>query len=292
MQKLLAFIVAKRHWFLFIFFEIVSIVLIYRNNVYQQNRMLSTANVVTGYIMSVSSNIFSYFDLREANQELLERNSKLETEVATLRELLYRQEADTTSFEQVFLKDTVFADSLFHGDIQYNYIPVGVVSNSTNYINNYITINKGTNDGIRPDMGVVSPYGVVGIVMTVGDHYSVILSLLNVKFNVNCKVLQTNYFGALSWKGGDIRYAYLEQLPTHSTFQAGDTIVTSGNSAVFPPGIMVGIVESYEKQDDDNFYSLKVRLTSDFQALRVLYVIDNRLQKERQDVEREARKND
>lgn len=292
MQKLLAFIIAKRHWFLFIFCEIVSIVLIYRNNVYQQNRMLSTANVVTGYLSSVSSAVLSYFDLQKANQELLERNSELEAEVTALRGQLYHREADTTLFEQVFLTDTVFIDSLFKGDYQYDYIPVGVVSNSTNYLNNYITINKGARDGIRPDMGVVSPRGVAGIVTTVDEHYSVVLSLLNVKFNVNCKVLQTNYFGALSWKGDDIRYAYLEQLPTHSTFQEGDTIVTSGNSAVFPPGIMVGIVESYDKQDDDNFYSLKVRLASDFQTLRVLCVIDNRLQKEQQEIEREARKND
>jgi rod shape-determining protein MreC len=292
MQKLLAFIIAKRHWILFIFFEIVSFVLIYRNNTYQQNRMLSGANVVTGYFMSVSGAVFSYFDLQNANQELLKRNSELEAEVTALRGQLSRLEADTTSFGQVFLRDTVFADSLFREAFQYNYIPVGVVSNRTNYVNNYITVDKGANDGIRPDMGVVSPQGLVGIVTTVGEHYSVVLSLLSVKFNVNCKVLQTDYFGALSWKGGDIRYAYLEQLPTHSTFQTGDTIVTSGNSAVFPPGIMVGIVESHDKQNDDNFYSLKVRLASDFQTLRMLCVIDNRLHKEQRDVEKEARKND
>lgn len=292
MQKLLAFIITKRHWILFIFCEIVSFVLIYRNNVYQQNMMLSSANAVTARISSVSSTVFSYFDLQNVNQVLLERNGALEMEVFRLREQLQAFAVDSTSFEQVFLKDTVLTDSLFHDEYIYNLIPAGVVNNSITYMNNYITINKGRRDGIYPDMGVVSPQGVVGIVTTVSDNYAVVISLLNMKFNVSCKVQHTNYFGPLSWKGGDVHYAYLEQLPTHATFQQGDTIVTSGYSAFFPPGVMVGVVESYDKQNDDNFYSLKVRLSADFQSLSVLCVIDNRLQREQQEIEKEARKND
>lgn len=292
MQKLLAFIVAKRHWILFILCEIISFVLIYRNNAYQRNMLLSSANVVTGNISSVSSRVFSYFDLQKVNQELLERNSLLEMEVIRLHEQANSRTIDSTSFTQVFLADTVLPDSLFRGDYVYKYITAGVVNNSITYLNNYITINKGYNDGVRPDMGVVSPRGLVGIVTTVDEHFSVVISLLNVKFKVNCKVQHTNYFGALSWKGGDVEYAYLEQLPTHATFQVGDTIVTSGYSAVFPPGVMVGVVESYEKENDDNFYSLKVRLATDFQSLSVLCVIDNGLQKEQKEIEMEAKKND
>ncbi len=292
MQKLLAFIVAKRHWFIFILCEVISFVLIYKNNVYQRNMMLSSANVITGSISSVSNTVFSYFDLQKVNQELLARNSLLEMEVLKLRAQLDGIAIDSTSFSQVFLKDTVFVDSLYGENSVYKYIMAGVVNNSTTYMHNYITINKGANDGIRPDMGVVSPQGLVGIVATVNDHYSVIISLLNVKFKVNCKVQHTNYVGALSWKGGTAEYAYLEQLPTHATFQIGDTIVTSGYSAVFPPGIMVGVVESYSKQNDDNFYSLKVRLATDFYSLNALCVIDNGSQAEQREIEREARKND
>lgn len=292
MQKLLAFIIAKRHWILFVFCEIVSLVLIYRNNVYQQNRLLSSANVVIARILSISNTVSAYFDLQEVNHDLLERNSALEAEVVGLRAQMLRLTADATSFDALFLKDTVLPDSLFKVDHQYHFIPANVVNNSTNYVNNYITINKGSKDGLRPDMGVVSPHGVVGIITTVGTSYSVVISLINIKFNVSCRVQHTNYFGPLSWKGGDVRYAYLEQLPTHATFEAGDTIVTSGYSAAFPPGIRVGMVESYDKQDDDNFYSLKVRLATDFQALNVLYVIDNGLQEEQLAVEREAKKND
>ena len=292
MRKLLEFIVAKRHWILFIFCEIISFVLIYRNNIYQHNMMLTSANAIAGRISSASSTVFSYFDLQKVNHELLERNSELEMEVIRLREQVYRKTTDSTSFDQVFLKDTVFTDSLFTGNYTYKYITAGVVNNSITYVNNYITINKGYDDGIRPDMGVVSPHGIVGIVSTVGDHFSVVISLLSAKFKVSCKVLNTSYFGVLSWKGGDVKYAYLEQLPTHATFSVGDTVVTSSNSAIFPPGVIVGIVENYDKEGDDNFYSLKVRLTTDFQSLNALCIIDNSLQKEQKAIEQEARKND
>ena len=292
MRKLLEFIVAKRHWILFLFCEIISFVLIYRNNLYQRNIMLTSANTVAGHISSVSGTVFSYFDLQNVNNELLERSSLLEMEVVRLREQLSRNVVDSISTDQVILRDTVLTDSLLTKDYIYKYIPAGVVNNSTAYMNNYITINKGTADGIRSDMGVVSPRGIVGIVTTVGDHFSVVISLLNVKFRISCKVLSTNYFGTLSWKGGDVKYAYLEQLPTHATFQIGDTIVTSRNSAVFPPGVMVGVVDSYDKESDDNFYSLKVRLSTDFQSLSALYVIDNTLQREQREIEQEARKND
>jgi len=294
MQKLLAFLVAKRHWILFFLCLIISFVLIYRNNAYQQNMMLSSANAVAGNMALVSNRVFSYFDLQKVNQELLERNSLLEMEVIRLRKQAEDRIVDSTSFGQVFLTDTVLPDTLFrgNGNYTYDYITAGVVNNSTTYLNNYITLNKGYNDGVRPDMGVVSPQGVVGVVTTVNDHFSVAISLINVKFRVSCKVLNANYFGPLSWKGGDVKYAYLEELPTHAVFQVGDTVVTSGNSAIFPPGIMVGIVEDYSKQHDDNFYSLKVRLATDFYSLNALCVIDNRLQKEQKEIEQEAKKND
>ena len=292
MQKLFEFIIAKRHWFLFILCEIISLILIYRNNVYQQNMIFTAANTVAGNISSVSGKVFSYFDLQEVNRSLLERNSFLEMEVIKLREQFYNKEINSTTLDGVFLNDTVLSDSLFSDNFTYRYIPVGVVNKSVTYMNNYITINKGLSDGIRPDMGVVSPQGVVGIVSTANEHFSVVISLLNLKSKVSCKVLNTNYSGSLSWKGGNVGYAYLEQLPTHATFSEGDTIVTSGYSAIFPSGIMVGIVESFDKQSENNFYSLKVRLATNFHSLSALYVIDNGKQDLQKEVEMEASKND
>jgi rod shape-determining protein MreC len=292
MRKLLAFLAAKRHWILLIFCEIISFVLIYRNNEYQRNVMLSSANTVTGSLSSISKRIFSYFDLQRVNEQLMERNNLLEMEAIYLRAKIREIERDTVVFKRAFLKDTVINDSLYFKDSQYEYITANVVKNSTIRASNYITINKGYEDGIRPDMGVISPFGVTGIVKTVSKNFSSVISLLNPNFNIYCKLMNSHYFGPLSWDGADIRFAYMKELPTYAIFQIGDSVVTSGYSSIFPPGVLIGVVESFGKQRDDNFYSLKVRLATDFSSLSVLTVIRNKMQEEQLAVEREARTHD
>ena len=217
-------------------------------------------------------------------QELLERNGQLESQVLDLQDQLDAFMADTVLFKGFA------ADSTER--FPYSFVVAQVVNNSVVHLSNYITVNKGRKDGITPDMGVVSERGVVGIVSTVSDHFSVIIPLLNPKLRLSCKVLGSSYFGSLSWNGHNTRYATLEELPRHVEFQRGDTIVTSGYSAVFPAGLIVGIVEDYEKQHDDNFYALQVRLATDFQALNHVRIIKNFLQQEQLEVEKEAKKND
>lgn len=292
MRKLLEFIVAKRHWFVFLLCEILSFVLIYQNNDYQRGVMFSAANTVVGKLLSASGSIVSYINLRDVNHELTERNALLLQEVVRLRQLVAKNATEAARYDEHFLSDTVTLDSLPSAGLQYRLIPAMVVNNSTRYMMNYITIDKGREDGVRAGMGVVSTAGVAGMVMTAGKHYSVVVSLLHRKSSPNCKVRNTNDFGPLNWKGDDIRYAYLENLPTHSVFHIGDTVVTSGYSTAFPPGIMVGTVEAFDKQRDDNFFSLKVRLSTDFHSLSMVSVIDNRTAEEQKTTEKEARKND
>ena len=153
-------------------------------------------------------------------------------------------------------------------------------------------LSKDRKTGVEPDMGVVSERGVVGIVSTVSDHFSVVIPLLNPKFKLSCKVLGSSYFGTLSWNGRNARFANLDELPRHVEFEKGDTIVTSGYSAIFPSGIIVGKVVNFEKQHDDNFYSLEVELATDFQALNNVRIIKNYRQAEQKNTEREAKKND
>ena len=265
MRKLLDFLVRKRHWFLFVLLEIVSLMLIYRNNAYQRNIIFSSANVLTGHIASVSGYVTSYLNLHEINKELLERNGQLEMELLELQDRLDMMVADTVAFAG-FAPDST-------EQFAYSFILAGVVNNSVSHLSNYITVNKGSKDGIAPDMGVVSERGVVGIVSTVNDHFSVIIPLLNPKSRLSCKVLGSTYFGALSWKGRD-------------------TIVTSGYSSVFPAGLIVGTVADFEKQHDDNFFSLEVELATDFQALNNVRIIKNYNQAEQRRVEQEARRND
>ncbi|MDR1258354.1 MAG: rod shape-determining protein MreC [Tannerellaceae bacterium] len=284
MRRLLDFLIAKRHWFLFLLLELLSFVLIYRSNAYQQSVMLSTANVMTANIVSLAGSVTSYINLRDRNRALIERNGQLEIELLRMQRRIEMMAADTTSFHG-------FAGGSPEDHFPYDVIISKVVNNSVTYLSNYITIDKGRNDGISPDMGVVSENGVVGIVSTVSDHYSVVMPLLNPKSRLSCKVLGSSYFGSMSWDGRSTQYAKLDELPRHVEFKEGDTIVTSGFSAIFPEGIMVGYVSSFERQRDDNFYSLTVRLTTDFHRLSSVMVIRNFRQSEQIQVEQEARSN-
>ena len=259
MRKLLDFLLGKKHWFLFILFEVLSVTLIYRNNSYQRSVILNSSNVVSGYLLSLSGNIQSYFNLREINKNLQEQGAV----------------ADSTTMP-----------------FPYRFIVADVVNNSIVHLSNYITINKGKYDGIKPDMGVVSETGVVGIVSNVSEHFSVIIPLLNPKSKISCKVFRSNYFGYLAWDGKDAAYATLEEIPRHSEFQQGDTIVTSGYSAIFPPGLIVGTIEGFSKEHDDNFYALRIKLATSFASLHHVRVITNSLQDEQINIEKEAKKND
>jgi rod shape-determining protein MreC len=265
--------------------------------------IMTAANAVSGEILSVSNKGFSYLDLRNVNQQLIEKNNELEKELLMLRKQLEEKSFDTLNFSNIFLKDVIITDSSSLNvtdslpfpvikDSDYEFITAEVANNSIIHTNNYITISKGYKDGLHPDMGVVSINSVAGVLMTVNKNYSIVISLLNTTLKISAKVKNTNYFGPLSWKGGDVRYAYLEELPTHSVFKVGDTIVTSGYSSYFPPGILIGIVDSYDKQHDDNFYSLKVKLATDFKSLRSVSVIENKRRAEQLEVEKEAKSHD
>ncbi|SEG04782.1 rod shape-determining protein MreC [Parabacteroides chinchillae] len=284
MRKLLDFLVRKRHWFLFLLLEVLSLILIYHNNAYQRNIMFSSANVVTGHIASVSGYVTSYLNLREINKELLERNGQLELQMLEMQDRLDMMMADTVAFAG-FAPDST-------EQFPYSCVMAEVVNNSVTHLSNYITVNKGRKDGIDRDMGVVSERGVVGIVSAVSDHFAVVIPLLNPKFRLSCKVLGSSYFGSLSWNGRNSRYANLDELPRHVQFDKGDTIVTSGYSAVFPAGIIVGTVSDFKKQHDDNFYSLEVLLATDFQALNDVRIIKNYRQAEQLSLELEAKRND
>lgn len=286
MRKLIEFLVRKKHWFLFLLLEVLSVVILYRNNAYQRNIMLSSANVLTAEFSSVAGFVKSYMDLRDANKQLLERNGQLEIELLDLQDELEMLKADSVTFSGYVV------DSLEKKEFSYDFIIASVVNNSVNRLLNYITIDKGRADGVSPDMGVVSEEGVVGVVSTVSDHFSVVIPLLNPKSRLSCKVLGSSHFGTLAWDKSDPNYASLSDLPKHVEFEIGDLVVTSGYSAIFPAGIIVGTVVDYKKLHDDNFYSLKILLATDFKSLKNVRIIKNFSQEERLQLEKEARRND
>ncbi|MDE6161633.1 MAG: rod shape-determining protein MreC, partial [Muribaculaceae bacterium] len=230
---------------------------------------------VTASVYDMCNNATGYINLRERNDELNRRNAQLQAEVLALRQLLQREEELTRT-------DTMEVDSTM---APFRFIVASVVNNSVARPYNYLTINKGSLDGVSPEMGVIDASGVVGIVSVTGPHSARVLSLLNPNFRLSCKLRGSDSFGSLVWDGRDPEVALLEELPRHTVYQPGDTVVTSGYSAVFPPGLPVGIVLDDDYQKNENFFTLKVRLLSDFSALNNVQVVVSRFSDEYKSLE-------
>lgn len=269
MKNLLDFFVKHSAWFVLMLYLILSCVLLVRNNPYQQSVYLTSANAVCATVYEGISSVTDYFHLKGINDDLQERNALLEMELVDLRARV--------NDLKMQLPDTLKSQPVLQ---HFDFVVAHVISNSIAQTNNYITINRGEADGIKPEMGVVDQTGVVGIVNVVGKHSARIISLLNPDIRLSCKLRDSEYFGSMVWEGGDSRYAVLEELPKHLTYQVGDTVVTSGFSTVFPEGIIVGTVEGRARNLSDSFVSLKVRLTTNFSQLSTVRVITNDMAEE------------
>lgn len=270
MRNLLDFFIKYSKWFIFIIYVIISCMLLFNNNPYQHYIYLTSANKVSSLVFKTSGMVTSYFHLHDINDDLQRRNASLESEVIWLRKELARRQENV-------IADSIARDSSL---MQFDFILAHVISNSVSRANNYITIEKGKLDSVKPEMGVVDQNGVVGIVNIVGGHSARVISLLNPKMRLSCKVKGREYFGSLVWDGKSPHEALLEEMPRHEKFKKGDTIVTSGYSAVFPEGIPVGTIISHEKEHDDNFYALRIKLFTDFTTLSTVRVIRNNMKDE------------
>lgn len=282
MRKLISFLINHSPIFVYAFYLVICFVLLFKFNPYQQSVFFSSANEMAGRFYIMTSGITGYFGLQEINRDLQKQNGNLEMELIRLRDEVSRLSGDS------LLVRTSADSSLSRYDFQI----AQVINNSVFKTHNYITLNKGRKDGIHSEMGVIDQNGIVGIVNVVSDHYAVAISLLNPKLRLSCKVKGSNYFGSLVWDGKDPRFAVLEELPRHVKFVRGDTIVTSGYSSVFPEGLMVGTVDGFSKQRNDNFYALTVKLSTDFFRLNDVWILDDKGQKERRILEMEAKKDE
>lgn len=278
MRNLLDFLIKYNYWFLFTLLEVACLVLLFRFNHYQQGVFFTSANVVSGKVYEVSGGVSSYFHLKSINEALLDRNLALEQQITQLENALNEYHAD--SLEMVSIRNTPLTD--------YEIFKANVINNSLTNADNYITIDKGTKDGIRPEMGVVDANGVVGIVYMTSSSYSVVISLLNSKSNISCKIQGSDYFGYLKWEHGDSRFAYLKDLPRHAAFNLGDTVITSGYSAVFPAGVMVGTVDDMSDSNDGLSYLLKVKLATDFGKVNNVRILSRTGQEEQRELEKKA----
>lgn len=266
MKNLLYYLVKWWPWILFAIYVGLSCKLLFNSNPYQHSVYLTSANSIASGIYNVSANVRGYLNLRQINEDLQRRNAELELEALRLNERII-------SLEEMEIAKNMPADTLFN---RYDFVIAHVINNSVNRPRNYITINKGELDGIRPEMGVVDRNGIVGKVNVVGPHSSRVISLLNSHLPISCKIKGTQLVGTLVWDGNDSREALLKELPRHSTFNPGDTIVSSGYSTTFPEGVPVGVILEEKKDYDDNFFTLKIKLFTDFSKLStVRVVIDN-----------------
>lgn len=278
MRNLLEFLAKYNHWFVFLILEVVSMVLLFQYNSYQGSAWFSSANAVTGKLYEWDANVETFFSLTKVNQELTQRNAYLEQEVQKLSD----------SFVCVTKDSSIYHRDQFALLRNYRLIPAKVVANSIDKPGNLMTIDKGSADGIHKDMGVISGTGVVGIVYLVAEHYAIVIPVLNTKSNISCMIQNRGYFGYLRWKGGVSDLAYLEEVPRHAHFKLGDYVVTSGYSAVFPPGVRVGRILHVFNSADGLSYRVQLRLSTDFARLRDVCVIDDAAMKERLEIMRAA----
>ncbi len=271
MRNLIEFLTTKYHWLLFVLLEAASVALLFSHNNYQGSVWLSSANAVSGKCFELTSKVTSYFGLQNINRQLTEKNTALEQQLNTARAELAQLKKDT-----MLLKAEIPAT--------YKSITARVVQNSINKHDNLLTIDKGTADGIKKDMAVVSGNGAVGIVYIAGLHYSVVLPIINSRSNISCSIRNRGYFGYLNWPGQDSQHAYVEDVPRHAHYHNGDIVETSGYSSVFPAGITVGRILTTYNSPDGLSYRIKIKLATDFANLHDVCVIDNTLMREKLDI--------
>ncbi len=252
-------------------YVLLSCILLFSGNLYRESVYMTSANAVSSSVYGMAHGVTGYFNLRSINEDLQLRNAALENEVLNLKDEVAR------------LKTLVPLDSATDARIpaaRFDFVMATVINNSVNRPRNFFTINRGSTDGIAPGMGVVDQNGVVGIVNVTGRKSARIISVLNVTQRFSVKVKGTNNVGSLSWKEGNPAIAYVEELPRHVKYHVGDTIVTSGYSTTFPEGIPVGYVMGQVNTADNNFYTLKIRLASDFSELSTVRVIKDEFKTE------------
>lgn len=240
-------------------------------NSYHHYVFFSSANVVTGNLGGFVGGISDYFGLRGTNEELLRQNMVLMEQVRDLQ-------TRNNMLEQAISQDSLpvlplAVDTTLSPDRNFRFIEAKILNLTVNRRLNYITLNKGARDGVSDNMGVICSDGVVGTVAMVSEKFSLVLPIINLQSKTSCRLDSCEYLGSLVWDGQDPLYAGLEEIPRHADVKVGDKVCTSGFSDIFPIGIPVGTVSEAEVTDADNFYSIKVRLSADFQRLTGVYVV-------------------
>ncbi|MEO5572785.1 MAG: rod shape-determining protein MreC [Bacteroidia bacterium] len=277
MKNLFLFLLRNNYTIIFLLMELFCFTLIIRNNNFQNASAFNSSNKITASIMETENYLKEYINLKATNKNLIEENARL-------RSLL-----PGAYYAGSILKNTV-NDSNTHQ--QYSFIVAKVINNSMMRRNNYLTLDKGSLQGIKPEMGVITSQGTAGIVKDVSEHYCTAMSLLHKDIRISAKFKNNNYFGSLAWEGTDPTIAVLKDIAKHVVFKTGDTVVTTSYSAVFPENILIGTVAGAAIKPGENFYNIQIKLSTNFSNITYVYIVDNVLKAEQRQLESETVRND
>ncbi len=273
MRNLINFIVKYHFFFIFLALQVVAFIILIQNSYYHRSFWMNSSNYITGSLYTRYTNIGEYFQLKNINEQLSRENHNL------IKQIPY---SFLKTDQQIFThRDTLYRR-------QYTYINARVINNSVNRRNNYLTLNKGRSHGIKPDMGVITSQGVIGIVKDVSANFSSALSLLHADTRISAKIMKNDHLGTILWDAPDYRTVIMEHIPPHVDVKLGDTIITSGHSKIFPEGIHIGTVSNYEIRRGESFITLKVELFEDFNNLTYVHVVKNLYRQEQEELEEQA----
>jgi rod shape-determining protein MreC len=250
MRQIIDFFVRNKNFILFLSLFSFSLILIFSNSRYHNSLVLNSTNSLTGRIFETTNFISSYVNLKNENKSLNEENTEL-------KKIIYN-----------YSKETI-------DGVKYEVFNSKVIKNSYSLNNNYLTINIGNIDSISEDMGVVSNKGIIGITDRVSKNYSRVISVLNTKLNLNAKLKKSNHFGILNWNGLNYSTVQLIDLPKQTKINIGDTIITGGNSFIFPEGVLIGNVSSFKLDDTQNYIEAEISLFNDMTNIKNVYIIRN-----------------
>ncbi|HRW62229.1 MAG TPA: rod shape-determining protein MreC [Bacteroidales bacterium] len=276
MRNLINFLLRIHFLLLFVLIEVFSIILLVNNNNFHKASFVNFSRQVSGHFYTRIANFTKYLSLAEENELLVKENARL----LNIIESSYK--SDEIFFRTI--NDTILNQ-------RYQYTSASVVNNSVNKKHNFLTIDKGTLQGVKPEMAVVSNGKIVGVVKGVSKNYATVISLLNLDLKVSAKIKKNGYFGSLSWTGNGFREANLTEIPLHAEVMPGDTVITSGYSSIYPEGILIGFISDYEEKGG-SFYTITVDLATDFKQINHVQVIGNLMQSEKTELEKETTTND
>ncbi len=257
---------------LFLTLEVISISFISNESVFQQAKISGVVVWFNSVMNGFTSGVKYYYGLQDVNDMLVQENLRLLKENETLKANSYPE-------EHILLENSKSAE--------YSYIPARIIANSTNKMHNYIILNKGRSHGVRKDMGVISAGGVVGVISSVSDKYSYVISFLNINQSVSAKISSSGAFGPMVWEGRRSDYALLKEIPFHIDFMVGDTVVTSGFSTLFPADIPLGTVRK-ASVTKGSYHEIQVKLFQNFNSLHFVTIVVNNNKDELDFIQKES----